>query len=273
MDIMELDFAMERVEEVMEELRSEIEAERPYIEDIKRAMEEAREAMYEMSETRRGKTKPEESKAVEDLEALITRAEARVVEIEEEEKKRKDAALKRLAKALANGSPYTSDREELLEAMKEGQMAGCPDKSIADAQETLTEIISFHCMLGDGAEELNRAREMHQAMTVLVYGGKTRPIEAAAASLEATITRVENGAILTTNRAINKLYLDLLTKPAPTSIACEALEEAIEEAVRVLTPPPPPPSPPRGPPCSALQPPPAPTQPPPTDTHPRTHLC
>ena len=76
----------------------------------------------------------------------------------EELKKAKDAAKKRLMGASQKAAPFTGDRAELEEALKEAEEAGVPDKEIAEAKGKLTDMISFHFMLEQAATELHAVR-------------------------------------------------------------------------------------------------------------------
>ena len=188
------------------------------IEGIKETLEEAEAAKKDTVESRKGKAKPDEQAAEDKLTELIGKATASLTEMETVKKKEKDKARQEVMKAAMKAAPFTGDKLELEEAVKAAMEAGVADKDIADAQDKLTAIISFHKMLEYASQDLVKA-------------AKGEALQINVAELEEKITEVKEGAIATLNKIVVELYLQLLSKPAPTAVATEALEASIQEAV------------------------------------------
>lgn len=187
------------------------------IDAVKDALQEANDAKAAVEEGRKGKPKPDEQKEEDDLAALIGAATTTFGEMEAKKKKEKDLARQNVMKAAAKAAPYTGDKAELEGAVKAAMDAGVADKDVADAQEKLTAMISFHKML-------------EYATNDLVKAGKGDAASIKVPELEEKINECKENAISSLNKIVVELYLQLLTKPAPTAIATEALDASIEEA-------------------------------------------
>ena len=92
-----------------------------------------------------------------------------------------------------------------------------PRRTCADAQNKLNAMLSFHKMLSTATEDLVEAAK-----------GDALAIEVAA--LEEKITECKENAMASLKKIVVELYLQLLSKPAPTAVATEALDASIEEA-------------------------------------------
>jgi ElaB/YqjD/DUF883 family membrane-anchored ribosome-binding protein len=224
--------AKERIDNASIALAKEVAKEAGADADVlKAAIDEAKEALTAMTAARgKAKPKPEDQKSEADLTAIIEQAEPILTKLAEDKKKQKEAARKRVMQAGMKAAPFTGDRDELAAAVKEAQECGVPDKEINDASEKLTAIVSFHVMLDEAAKELTKASDVDKAMGELVKDGKTPTLEAKVSSLEESVKEVQEGAAATLKKTVVELFLQLLTKPAPTAVATDVLETTIAEA-------------------------------------------
>ena len=181
------------------------------------AMEEATSAKTAVQEARKGKPKPDEQKEEDDVDALVNDATTVLTDMEAAKKKFKDLARQNVMKAAMKAAPYTGDKAELESAVEAAVAAGVAEKDLADAQNKLNAMLSFHKMLSTATEDLVEAAK-----------GDALAIEVAA--LEEKITECKENAMASLKKIVVELYLQLLSKPAPTAVATEALDASIEEA-------------------------------------------
>ena len=191
------------------------------VEALKAAIDEEEAAIKEVADTK-GKAKPTPAQVAEDEEAAAALAKAIEAKeaIEKEAKKKKDDAKKRLQAAAQKAHPFTGDLQELQEALEEAKEIGVEEKALDDPMRKLTEMMSFHYALKEATSEL-------QAV------GKGKALDVDRENLEMKIAEHSEGAVASLKKVIVELYLQLLTKPGPTQIATDALDESVEEAKKL----------------------------------------
>ena len=98
-----------------------------------------------------------EQKEEDDVDALVNDATTVLTDMEAAKKKFKDLARQNVMKAAMKAAPYTGDKAELESAVEAAVAAGVAEKDLADAQNKLNAMLSFHKMLSTATEDLVEA--------------------------------------------------------------------------------------------------------------------
>jgi len=215
--------AREPVAEAKRELSALVEAAAPNLDAIDEWCGKAQEAAKAAEEALKPcgpKTKAEAQPEIDAVKELINQAAEKKDNIEKEIKAAKDNAKKKVMAALATAAPLTGDIPALREVLDEASKAGVPEKDTAEAQTKLEEMLQFHSALKAAATELAAA-------------SKGTALSLDATKLEEKIKEHNEGAFNMLNKVVVELWMQILTKPPPTSVATDELDAALADAARL----------------------------------------
>lgn len=183
--------------------------------------DEAKAALKTVEEAKvKVKVLPEHLAEEEGITGLITKALEQRDNMEKELKAKKDTAKKKLLQEVAKAATYTGDVDALSEALAEAKEAGMQEKELSEAEARVVEMSDFQTALSEGATALQEA-------------AKGSALEVDIEELEQIINTQKEGPVALLNKTVCELYLQLLFKPAPTSVATEKADETIAEAIQL----------------------------------------
>ncbi len=188
----------------------------PKLEEVQKEAGAALASLVELRNQQKNK-KPDEIE--DELTKRMDAVQEEITKLQAAAKAAKDAARKALATVVATATQFAGDRTALQEALTTGEECGVPDKELADARDKLNAIISFHFQLKDGTETLKKASQGKAAIISIK-------------KLEDSISSVKDqgGCYNTLQKIETEQWMLALTKPAGTSVATDAMDEAVAKA-------------------------------------------